>query len=83
MVHGAHMDVVHVHEQAAAGALRHLGQKLPLRYDGVAEAQVARRVLDEQHAQHPLEALGQRREPVHQLAVITSYSIHYTKLYDK
>ena len=57
VVVGAHEHVVDVEQDAAVGAAGELGEELVLRHVGVAEAQVARRVL-EQDA--PAEALLHR-----------------------
>ena len=55
MVHAAHVDVVHIHQQQAVGLLRDVGQKLPLARAVMPVADIARHVLQHQPAsQHIL-----------------------------
>ena len=61
VVHAAHIDVVHVHQQQAVGLVGDVAQKLPFAGAVFAVTDVARHVLDHQAAaQHVLRAVDLR-----------------------
>ena len=62
VVHAAHINVVHVHQQQAVGLGRHMVQKLPLSLGRGHEVDVARHVLNHQPAAQRVLRLADARD---------------------